>query len=257
VAPGIRLNEVLPAPEDAFEAEWIEIANDGAAPADLAGWQVDDGEGGAAPYTLSPGTIAESHGLLVVMLPHALLNNDGDTVQILSPSGAVVDAFSYTAGRADLSFCQIDGVWNAGCLPTPGMPNQGASEPMATAPAAAAASDEAPTIEAHILPTQPPPRLDMGAATPYALSTPGILYQGVLQTTPLVEPPPDQTPAAQPPPALVPQPPASTPLPSRHAGLLLLVVGMATAGYERLRPRLPAHPAGAEPEVEPESPAQK
>jgi hypothetical protein len=254
-------------PRDAFDAEWVEIAAEGDTPADLSGWKVDDGEGGGSPYTLPSGSIVGPHGLLVVTLPHALFNNDGDAVRLIRPDGTIADEFSYSSGTADLSFCLLDSGWLAECPPTPGAPNRPAAAstppsgsapqaPSADAPKAPGASDvPVVSVAAVALPRSAPGRQAMllrigGVDSPvYALAMPGAVYSGIDLSTP--------TPQSAPP---VPAPHRATvaarntePAPARApvapiAGGLLLALGTIVAGYERLRPRvaIPSEAAGGD-----------
>ncbi len=96
ISTNIRLSEVLALPKDAYDAEWVEIANDSDAPADLSGWKLDDGEGGGSPYTLPAGSTIGPQGLLTVIMPRALFNNAGDSARLLGPDGAVIDVFDYS-----------------------------------------------------------------------------------------------------------------------------------------------------------------
>jgi Lamin Tail Domain len=259
----VRLSEVLPAPKDAFDAEWVEIANDSDAPADLTGWMVDDVAGGGAPFTLPSDSVAEPHGLLVVTLPRALFNNVGDSVRLLRPDGNVADEFTYTASAPDLSLCRIGGAWVERCAPTPGDPNEAeAGAPAAsdlTTPVAGASADSpgatgepSPQAAGGLLAmaaARQPVRLrgaEAGAPV-YALMMPGSVYTGIWSGT---APLPSATPA-------LPRRPASAraqPAPTARAGAplipiaggLAIVVGMGIVGYERLRSRSAAIPGADE-----------
>ncbi|WP_160317074.1 lamin tail domain-containing protein, partial [Ardenticatena maritima] len=84
------LNEILPAPSAVdwdgdgvanAQDEWIELANLGATPLDLTSWQLDDAEGGSAPYTFPPGSLIPPGGFLLLFRTQTglALNNDGDS----------------------------------------------------------------------------------------------------------------------------------------------------------------------------------
>jgi hypothetical protein len=75
---GIIVSEFLANPKIVYTHEWVELYNTGAT-ADLTGWAIDDIDGGGAPYALPDGTMLNSGGYLVISLPSALLNNDGDS----------------------------------------------------------------------------------------------------------------------------------------------------------------------------------
>ena len=69
------------------------------------------------------------------------LNNDADTVRLLGPDGAEVDAFAYTKPRSDASYSRStdgDGTWTDTYPPSPGRSNVPATPtPTATATATA------------------------------------------------------------------------------------------------------------------------
>jgi hypothetical protein len=259
---GVRLNEVLPAPKNAFDAEWVEIASDSAAPADLSGWKVDDGEGGGAPYTLPAGSLIAPHGLLVVRLPHALFNNGGDTVRLIRPDGSIAGEFSYPASAADRSFCVLGGDWAADCPPTPGEPNrrdssappsEGPTQQTARPIAALAPSPAPPTlarsgalVSSTLSPRsrQPLRVAASGSGWPiYGLSMPGSVYRGIGPNTPTPQPDISPTPAFRTSPMVrdVNTAPIGAPLASIVGGLLL-ALGAVVGGYERLRPHSPVAP---------------
>src|SRR5205823_4347202 len=119
-------------------------------------WKLDDGEGGGAPYTLPANTRVEPGAFLVVHLPTALLNNDGDTVQLIRPDGVVTDSTSYSGSSADVSHGRdASGAWLDGMEPTPGAPNRRAdASATPTGPASTLPDSTAPT-ETVECPSQP------------------------------------------------------------------------------------------------------
>jgi hypothetical protein len=253
---GIEISEFVPSPKTRYDGEWVELANTTAADADLAGWMIDDADAGA-PFHLPDGTLLPAHGLLVVRLPKAMLNNGGDTLRLLRPDGSPADEYSYARAEADASFCRVDDSWQT-CQATPGQPNvgvAGAQGQPATQPAESPASPAATqsVSEPGAEPAQASPATAIAAATPgqpmvaqapagsgmrpYALTTPGVPYRGVL-TTPTAQPTASPAPAR--PQFAAPAQPAenapATPLgPGTGVGLLLL--GGVVAGYDRLRAR--------------------
>ena len=84
--------EFLPHPASGGQ-EFIELINLSAQAVDLGGWQLDDAEGGAKPYTLPGGTVIAAGGLAVFDqdLTGVGLNDDGDTARLLRPDGSVAD----------------------------------------------------------------------------------------------------------------------------------------------------------------------
>jgi hypothetical protein len=254
-AQRVSLNEILPAPKETFDAEWVEIANDGDTPADLTDWVIDDAADGAS-LTLPGGSVVAPRGLLVVTLPRALLNNDGDTVRLLRPDRTEADKFSYDGSAPDLSLCRLASGWTEACAPTPGSPNEidTATPPpdsnQLAAPAAGVPEDNLVVAEeldqsaervlsAMAAPRQPIRLRGADAGSPvYALVMPGSVYTGIWSATAI---PPSPTPAPQRRPAnpqeqIAPPTPARAPLLS-IAGGLAIIMGLGVAGHEYLRLR--------------------
>ena len=128
--PGaVVINELLPAPGNRSSEEWVELFNGGSAAADLGGWALDDAAGGGSkPFGIPNGTVLLPGGFLVLYnsTTHVALNNDGDTVRLLDPSGTVIDSCSYVSSAYDLSFGRFpDGGpdWRRFDAPTPGASN--------------------------------------------------------------------------------------------------------------------------------------
>lgn len=127
--PAVFLNELLPAPGTAFAREWIELFNAGSTSVDLGGWALDDvAGGGSGPYVIPGGTVIAASGFLVLndSTTRLGLNNDGDTVRLLGPSGDELDNWSFGHCRYDASFGRFpDGSarWRIFDSPTPGASN--------------------------------------------------------------------------------------------------------------------------------------
>ncbi len=109
--------------------EFIEVENLGPIDVDLKNWRLDDEPLlGSDQFILpsrklKPGERAVFYGSTT----HILLNDSGDTVRLLNPSGVVIDARTYTAVKyPDQSHCRIPdggGFWKFPCFPTPGTEN--------------------------------------------------------------------------------------------------------------------------------------
>lgn len=98
-AKNIVISEVLPNPSGSdTTGEYIELQNLEATPADISGWQLDDGDGGSAPYTFPTGTTlsAASYAAFMRSVTKLALNNSGDSARLLDPTGKVVSSFTYT-----------------------------------------------------------------------------------------------------------------------------------------------------------------
>ncbi len=162
------INEFLPAPSPG--TEWAELWNCGATPVDLSGWRLDDDapqSGASVPLPLGR-TIAPGQWY-VIEWSVSMLNNSGDTIQLIAPGEQVVDTYTYTATRFNESFARIpDGAntWVVG-LPTKGQPNTPGSTqtptstPTPSTTATPVSPDEptltiTPTSTATTTPTPPP-----------------------------------------------------------------------------------------------------
>ncbi len=146
-SPSIRVTEFISNPE--FEGndgayEWVELHNTTTETIDLRGWTIaddrlDDSLDGlvipAGAYAVIAGKAVEfDPSILVFRMPDGAigggLNNGGDTIRLVDPSGSVVDEVQYgngapllepgvgrTLGRDDT------GGWRVTLDPTPGQPN--------------------------------------------------------------------------------------------------------------------------------------
>jgi hypothetical protein len=117
---------------------WVELYNDGDAPADISGWIVDDiANGGTAEKVLPAGSIVPAKGLLVVAYS-GFNSASADTVNLLDATKAVVD--SHTNGYAGSSIAGLcfarqpdGGLWANGAIAcSKGATNGGSPPPPAT-----------------------------------------------------------------------------------------------------------------------------
>lgn len=179
----VVLNEFLAIPSSGNE--FVELYNPTQSTIDLSGWAVDDIEGGSSPKILPTPTLLAPNDWLIVSLSN-VLNNSGDQVRLINPTGQVIDHYSYTSASAGLSWSRIPdgtGSWQAATMPTPGSAN----------------SQTTPTS----LPTN--------TATTVPPSTSTVIIQPT--NTPLPSPQPSPTSL----PTLIPvptQPPTATPNPT-------------------------------------------
>lgn len=136
--PGrLVINEVLIRPHYDWEGsggvttadEFIEIYNHGPGSVLLRGWILDDiSDSGSKPFPL-PGVRVEPQGYAVFFRSktHIALNDGGDSVRLLTPSGKLVDEIHYLRVRAyNLSYGRLpDGSSTLayGLWPTPGKEN--------------------------------------------------------------------------------------------------------------------------------------
>lgn len=142
----VVINEFMPNPRSDWnrdaviddQDEYIELYNRNDLPVDLSGWQLDDAEdvqglresGDKSPaYTIPQGTTIPVKGFLVFFRSQTgiELDDDGDTVRLLLPGGAVVDQHTYAAARVDTPFSRAPdgaGGFSEAFRPTPGSGNQ-------------------------------------------------------------------------------------------------------------------------------------
>lgn len=123
----IIISEFLPDPEGNDEDhEWIELRNTSDHAVRLAGWQLDDSEGGSKPFTFTQETIgAESFLILNNGKTGITLNNTNDDVRLINPEKKVTSLFSYKKTSPNTSWAMTkDGEWKLTEFLTPEEENQ-------------------------------------------------------------------------------------------------------------------------------------
>jgi hypothetical protein len=93
----IILNEIVSDPADG-DVEWIELYNPQTTSIDLTGWTIIDA---SEKSTTLDGLSIASDGYLVIENPKGKLNNDGDCVTLLDPTGNSIDQMSYGTEEVD------------------------------------------------------------------------------------------------------------------------------------------------------------
>lgn len=131
-AEAVVLNEFLPDPDVLYSEEWIELYNPSDEEANLTGYILDDlVGGGGSPYTIPLGVIIPAGGFLVFNQSTVvfMMNNDGDTVNLIMPDGITVqDSHTYSSSSNDVSYGRNPdgaGAWTTFAAPTPGASNTG------------------------------------------------------------------------------------------------------------------------------------
>ncbi len=120
----VLINEVYPSPASG-EEEWIELYNSSDEDVPLAGWVLDDTpEEGSKPWVIPGGFTVPAHGFLVLSKEQTglALNNDGDSVVLVSPDESVEVTIQYKSIKTGKSWvregeCVSD-------LPTVGLLNR-------------------------------------------------------------------------------------------------------------------------------------
>lgn len=107
----IFINEFLPDPTGSDTAsEFIELFNTGSVLVDVSSWKLDDADGGSSPYTFPAGTTipAGGYAALTRSVTKIALNNDGDSVRLLDPTGRVKSSQSYDSSSEGKSWNRTD-----------------------------------------------------------------------------------------------------------------------------------------------------
>lgn len=125
-ASGVSLSEYLPAPSPG-EDEWVELYNTTDSEANIAGWKIDDAEGGSTPFTVpneGNSSFIPPKSYKVFIMATARFNNSGDSVRLLRPDGSVADETSYTNAQTNVAFAKnASGEWQMTTTLTPTQPN--------------------------------------------------------------------------------------------------------------------------------------
>ena len=110
--------------------DWIELENTSGQPLSTAGWALSDTDG-ESRWAI-PGQTLAAGELLLILAPGAedaavpgadFALSDGETLTLLTPSGAVSDSVTWESVKADRSLIRENGVWVETAYATPGYPN--------------------------------------------------------------------------------------------------------------------------------------
>jgi hypothetical protein len=124
--PEIKMNEIF-SQGTAESPDWIELYNNSAFEADLAGWKIYDsgGQTGSKPkMTLPAGSVIPAKGFLVVVVDNGSesgfgLSSNGEEVWLEKPAGAISDNITFPALTATQSYGRFpDGSNNLQVLET-------------------------------------------------------------------------------------------------------------------------------------------
>jgi len=111
---GVLIDRILPNPAGNDDDEWIELSNTSSSTIALLGWQIDDAPGGSRPYIIGSDAVIAAHATRIIRREESgiVLNNDGDTVRLLSPDGAVKQEISYRVAPENTVYRLLDnGSW--------------------------------------------------------------------------------------------------------------------------------------------------
>lgn len=117
------ISEVLPNPKGSDRgAEWIELGNDGPAPAALGGWTLKDASGKVLRLR---GEVSPNGFFVVSGTDLGLsLNNGEETLTLLDPAGSARDVISWTAAPEGESFARNGETFAWTAFLTPGRANR-------------------------------------------------------------------------------------------------------------------------------------
>lgn len=124
---GVYINEVLPNPEGRDEInEWIEIYNSNDFDVSLSYWKLRDTKGSIKTYTFPVDAKILANGFLVFKRPDTkiVLNNDEDGLELISPTGKIIDSMEYKESRLGQSFNKTDSGWEWSSFLTPEAENK-------------------------------------------------------------------------------------------------------------------------------------
>ncbi len=120
----LMISEFLPNPQGSDEGEWIELYNVSDKEINLAGWQLDDAEGGSRPYVFDKDVKIASQGFLVINREQSkiTLNNSSDSVRLLTPLGEVWQEVAYEKIPEASSYAwdYANSEWFINTTPSPG-----------------------------------------------------------------------------------------------------------------------------------------
>lgn len=128
----IHLSEIFPHPPSG-QNEWLELYNSSGSTVLLRNWQIDDQvNSGSSPRTISLDIGA--FGYAVVEFTSSLMNNDGDTVRLINPTGTVVETFTYSDSAESHSWAKTNPTDSSWCTqnPTKASTNGSCIQPTAT-----------------------------------------------------------------------------------------------------------------------------
>lgn len=122
----IFINELMSSPLGADEVEeWIELENKNNEQVDISLWQIQDTIGAVNTYIFPESSTMPPNGFFVLsrLTTKITLNNDGDSVQLIKPSGEIAQVVNYDKASIGDSYARVDTAWQWTDVPTPGSAN--------------------------------------------------------------------------------------------------------------------------------------
>lgn len=114
-ATSVQLNEMLPAPSSGEEFIELEVLDEGGGY--LHGWSLQDASGKIFTFDQTQiETQADRFYVVYDSVSKLALNNTGDRVDLVSPSGVVVDSTEFGATEADESWSRFTDGWEWGVV---------------------------------------------------------------------------------------------------------------------------------------------
>lgn len=119
----VRLNEILPNPVGSDSEEWLELYNADSQNINLIGWTLTDG---TTNFIIENDIIIEAgqYWVFYNVDTNISLNNNGDSVTLLDPTGSEISIVSYASGAEGESYAYLDELWSWTNTPTPNAVNQ-------------------------------------------------------------------------------------------------------------------------------------
>ena len=119
IAEHLLLSEVMSCPSSG-DKEWIELFWNSPESATIANWQLADAAGTIYSFSAAPIT---PESFVTVELPSARLNNSGDSLSLISPSGQEIWSVLLPACSVGNSFIFSSGALVSTTTPSPGQSN--------------------------------------------------------------------------------------------------------------------------------------